>query len=114
MSVPFSVLDLSPIPSGADAVQALRNTLDQVRALPLWRRIVPPAIFFGIVALLIVGLVGAVASIRHKRPDVPEVDLRAESRSAAERQLRTQANELLRQGKVQSMPFGRRRLERNV
>jgi luciferase family oxidoreductase group 1 len=31
MSVPFSVLDLSPIPSGADAVQALRNTLDLAR-----------------------------------------------------------------------------------
>ena len=44
--------------------------------------------------------VGAVASIGHKRPEIPEVDLRAESRSAAERQLRTQANELLRQGKV--------------
>jgi tetratricopeptide (TPR) repeat protein len=52
------------------------------------------------VALLIVGLVGAVASIRHKRPDIPEVDVRAESRSAAERRLRTQANELLRQGKA--------------
>jgi serine/threonine protein kinase len=98
----------APRPSGQTRVararhatiETFQNRLDQVRALPLWRRIVPPAIFFGVVALLIVGLVGAVASIRHKRPDVPDVDVRAESRSATERQLRTQANELLRQGKV--------------
>ncbi|PYQ29679.1 MAG: hypothetical protein DMF57_16520, partial [Acidobacteria bacterium] len=81
-------------------VEVFQHTIDEVRAMPLWRRVVPSAIFFAIVALLTVGLVGAVASIRHKRPDIPEVDVRAESRSAAERQLRTQANELLRQGKV--------------
>jgi serine/threonine protein kinase/outer membrane protein assembly factor BamD (BamD/ComL family) len=81
-------------------VEVFQHTIDGVRAMPLWRRIVSPAIFFGVVALLIVGLVAAVASIRHKHPDVPEVDVRAESRSAAERRLRTQANELLRQGKL--------------
>lgn len=29
--IPFSVLDLSPIPQGSDAGQALRNTLDLAR-----------------------------------------------------------------------------------
>jgi outer membrane protein assembly factor BamD (BamD/ComL family) len=68
--------------------------------MPLWRRLVPPAIFFGIIAVLALGLVASVASIRAKRPSIPDVDLRAETRAARERQLRTQANDLLRQGKV--------------
>ena len=84
----------------SDTLDRLRRTVDDVRAMPLWRRLVPPAIFFGIIAVLVIGLVAAVASIHAKRPSIPAVDLRAETRATRERQLRTQANELLRQGKV--------------
>jgi serine/threonine protein kinase/outer membrane protein assembly factor BamD (BamD/ComL family) len=90
-----------PVARGSsDTLDRLRRTVDGVRAMPLWRRLVPPAIFFGVIALLAVGLVGAVVSIRAKRPSIPDVDLRAETRATRERQLRTQGNELLRQGKV--------------
>jgi luciferase family oxidoreductase group 1 len=34
--IPFSVLDLSPIPQGSDAGQALRNTLDLARHAERW------------------------------------------------------------------------------
>jgi alkanesulfonate monooxygenase SsuD/methylene tetrahydromethanopterin reductase-like flavin-dependent oxidoreductase (luciferase family) len=34
--IPFSVLDLSPIVEGADAAQALRNTLDLARHAERW------------------------------------------------------------------------------
>ncbi len=34
--VPFSILDLSPIPRGSDASQALRNTLDLARHAERW------------------------------------------------------------------------------
>ncbi|MBI5340161.1 MAG: LLM class flavin-dependent oxidoreductase [Mycolicibacterium rufum] len=36
MSVPLSVLDLSPIPEGADAATALRNTVDLARHAEQW------------------------------------------------------------------------------
>lgn len=36
MSVPLSVLDLTPVPSGAGARDALRNTLDLARAADRW------------------------------------------------------------------------------
>lgn len=36
MTVPLSVLDLSPIPEGADAATALRNTLDLARHAEQW------------------------------------------------------------------------------
>lgn len=34
--IPFSVLDLAPIPAGADAAQALRNTLDLAQHAERW------------------------------------------------------------------------------
>jgi len=77
-----------------------RHTLTNVRALPLWRRRVPAAIFIGIVALLVAGLVGAVATVRSRHPVVPAVDVASEARRLKEKQLREEGNELLRQGRV--------------
>jgi serine/threonine protein kinase len=78
----------------------MRNTLDGVRAMPLWRRLVPPAIFFSIIGVLVLALVIMVANIRRKHAAVPVVDKAAESRVAREKQLRLQGNQLLRQGRV--------------
>jgi serine/threonine protein kinase len=89
-----------PMARGSDTLDRLRRTVDGVRAMPLWRRLVPPAIFFGVIAVLVIGLVAAVASIRAKRAKIPPVDTRTEAKVAHQRQLRLQGNELLRQGKV--------------
>ncbi|HEX9501054.1 MAG TPA: protein kinase, partial [Thermoanaerobaculia bacterium] len=78
----------------------MRNTLDGVRAMPLWRRVVPPAIFFAIIGVLVLALVIMVANIRRKHAAIPVVDKAAESRVAREKQLRFQGNQLLRQGRV--------------
>lgn len=86
-----------PVPRPSEL---MRKTLDGVRAMPLWRRYVPPAIFFSIIGVLILGLVIVVASIRRKHPTIPVVDKAAEARVAREKQLRLQGNQLLRQGRV--------------
>ena len=78
----------------------MRKTLDGVRAMPLWRRYVPPAIFFAIIGVLILALVIVVANIRRKHSTIPVVDKAAEARVAREKQLRLQGNQLLRQGRV--------------
>ena len=78
----------------------VRKTLTNVRALPAWRRRIPPAIFVGIVAILVAGLIGAVVSIRSKAPPPPQVNTAEEARSAREKQLREEGNALLRQGRV--------------
>lgn len=36
MSIPFSLLDLSPVPEGSDAADAIRNTLDLARRAEDW------------------------------------------------------------------------------
>ncbi len=77
-----------------------RNTLSNVRTLPLWRRRIAPPLFLGIVVLLVAALIGGVATIRSKHPDIPPVDTTAEKRGAQERKLREEANALLRQGRV--------------
>lgn len=77
-----------------------RSTLTNVRALPLWRRRIAPPIFLGIVALLVAALIGGVAMIRSKHPDVPAIDATAENRRTKERKLREEGNALLHQGRV--------------
>ena len=88
-----------PLPRQRPA-ELVRKTLDGVRALPLWRTFIPPAIFFSIVGVCVLALVIMVASIRSKRPAIPKVDTAAEAKVARERLLRIQGNQLLRQGRV--------------
>ncbi|MEK6374356.1 MAG: protein kinase [Acidobacteriota bacterium] len=80
--------------------EILRKTLTGVRAYPLWKRRLPPALFIAIVAVLALLTVGAVYSIKRRFAPPATIDTRAEAQSARERQLRNEANELLRQGKV--------------
>jgi len=78
----------------------MRKTLDGVRAMPLWRTPIAPAIFFSIAAVLVLALLIAVAAIRAKRPSIPVADTAWEARIARQKQLRLQGNQLLHQGRV--------------
>src|SRR5438874_1254755 len=77
-----------------------RKTLNGVRAMPLWKTPIPPAIFFSLAGLAALALVIVVAGIRSRGPAIPVVDTAAEARVAKEHQLRTDANQLLRDGNV--------------
>ncbi len=78
-----------------------KKTLTNVRAMPLWRLPIHPALFIGITAVLAIALLVAVISIRNKYIHLPSrpVDVKAEAQRAHERDLRNQANELMLQKK---------------
>ena len=78
----------------------VRKTLDGVRASPLWRRSLPAVMFFGIVVVALTALAFSVLNIRRRTPEVPKVDTFMESRVAKQRQLRVEANQLLREGRL--------------
>ncbi len=80
--------------------QQFRTTLTNVRAMPLWRRRIPPAIFIGIVAILVAALIGGVAVVRSQQPDIPPVDRAAAAKHAKAKQLRLEATTLMQQGRV--------------
>ncbi|HYR27040.1 MAG TPA: hypothetical protein VEU30_01155, partial [Thermoanaerobaculia bacterium] len=89
-----------PRTPGQPIGQRVRTTLTNVRALPAWRRRIPPAAFIGTIAILVAGLIGAVVSIRAKAPAPAVVDTALEARRMREKQLREEGNALLRQGRV--------------
>src|SRR5438105_5910666 len=80
--------------------EIMRKTLDGVRAMPLWKTTIPPAVFFSLIGFAIVALVIMVASIRGRASAIPAVDTAAEARVVKERTLRNQANDLLHDGNV--------------
>jgi hypothetical protein len=77
-----------------------RKTLDGVKASPVWRFPVKPAVFFGIIGAVAIGLVVALFGIRRRAPDVPQVDTFREARVAKQRKLRLEADQALREGRV--------------
>jgi len=77
-----------------------KRTLDGIRAMPLWRTSIAPALFFSIAGVCALALVIVVAGIRSKNATVPVVDTAAEAKVAKERQLRIQGEQLLQQGKT--------------
>jgi serine/threonine protein kinase/septum formation inhibitor MinC len=83
-----------------DPAAIVRKTLTNVRAHPVWKQRMHPALFIGIIALLAVPLLATVMTLRAKRAKIPPVDTRAEVRRATERRLREEGNQLLRQGRV--------------
>ena len=78
----------------------VRRKVHAVAAAPAWHKRIPPAAFIAIVALLVAGLIGGVAFIRSRQPDVPKVDAKLEARRMREKQLREEGNALLRQGRI--------------
>ena len=97
-----------PVPAAAPAAakkpasagQMLRRTLDGVRAFPIWRRPLPAALFIGVIALFVVGIIGAVIGIKRRFAPPVKVDTRAEAQSGRERALRNEINDLLHKGRV--------------
>jgi len=90
-----------PIPMPRSRPAAIvRKTLDGVRAMPLWRTPIPPAIFFSVAGVLILGLIIAVVAIRAKQPPIPARDSVWEAKIGRQKQLRLQGNQLLHQGRV--------------
>jgi serine/threonine-protein kinase len=87
-------------PKGNAASAMMRKTLDGVRAYPIWYRRIPPVMFFGIIGICLLSLLAAVVSIRNKQVPLRAVDTKAEARRAKERQLRTEGNALVVQGRV--------------
>jgi serine/threonine protein kinase len=77
--------------------QRFKTTLTNVRTAPLWRRSIHPGLFFGIVALFVLMLVGALVGVQKRFAEVPTVDRQAEQRRARERQLRLEGNRLLQE-----------------
>jgi predicted Ser/Thr protein kinase len=80
--------------------QQFQKTLNGVRAMPLWRRPVPAVLFFGIVAVLVIALLAAVGSIQRQKVPARAIDTKAEAQRAREREVRNQANALVRDGRV--------------
>jgi hypothetical protein len=88
-------------PSAGSAVaRQFRQTVSNVRAYPLWRRPVPAPIAATIVGLLVLALLWPVVAIRQRTLPEPRENVQAYNRRAKERQLRTEGNELLRQGRT--------------
>lgn len=87
-------------PAAAGLAKQFRGTLTNVRSSPAWKRSVPAAVFAGVILAAIAGLLLAVATIRRSQPAARVVDTRAEAKRMRERQLRIEANDLLRQGRV--------------
>ncbi|HEX8251721.1 MAG TPA: protein kinase [Thermoanaerobaculia bacterium] len=92
--------------------QQLRKTLTGVRTSPLWRRRIPPALFIGIIAILVAGLIGSVASVRSQQPVIPPVDAALEARRAQEKRLRLEGTALLQQGRIADAHVKFRELQR--
>jgi serine/threonine protein kinase len=67
---------------------------------PLIRRSLSPPLFLGIVAVLLLAFVGSIFAIKRQYAPPAKVDVQAEARRARERQLRLEANQLLKQGRV--------------
>jgi serine/threonine protein kinase len=89
-----------PVAPRPPVAQTLKNTLTNVRAMPLWRSHIPAAIFGGIIALFVIGLLITVAAIRSKHVPTGVIDTKAEAQWKREKQLRLQANEALHQGRL--------------
>jgi serine/threonine protein kinase len=78
---------------------ALKNTLTNVRTMPLWRRHIPNVLFGGIVALFAIGLLVAVVAIRSKVQPPRPIDKKLETQLSNEKKLRLAANALYDQKK---------------
>jgi serine/threonine protein kinase len=100
VAVPPPPAPKAPKAPGIPISKRVRDTLDRVRRPITLRQRINPAVFFAIVALLVAGLVGAVAGIRSQHEPPPKIDAALETRRVKERELRKQANTLVGQGRL--------------
>ena len=97
--------DTNPRPSGAHAA-AVPQPASPPRPKParggppVLRRSLSPPLFIGIVALLLLAFVGSIFAIKRQYAKPAVVDVQAEAKARKERQLRDEAQRLLKQGRV--------------
>src|SRR5436309_167708 len=85
------------------AADRLMETISRVRKHPAWSMRLPPAVFFSIIAALIVLALVPVLVLRHRATAIVKtavVDKTAEAHTARERQLRAEIETLIHQGNV--------------
>lgn len=87
-------------PVKRSVAQNLRKTVTNVRSHPKLGRRVPAPLAAAIVFLLVAGLLTAIVTIRNQQVAVPEIDTQEETQRARERELRTEGNALLKEGRV--------------
>ncbi|MGZ8867928.1 MAG: protein kinase domain-containing protein [Thermoanaerobaculia bacterium] len=81
-------------------VDKFNQTLSHIRAHPKMGKKVPAPLAAAIVFVLAAALLIAVVTLRNRQVSVPVTDTAAAELRERERQLRTEGNELLRQGRV--------------
>src|SRR5258708_25374915 len=96
---PPAVQQRRPARPAGNAAVLMRKTLDGLKAYPFWYRRVPAVTFFGIIGILLLGLLAGVVAIRNKHASLRPVDPRAEARFAKERQLRSEGNNFILQAR---------------
>ena len=89
-----------PAGPGAAISRQFRQTVSNVRAYPAWRRPVPAPIAATVVGLLVLALLWPVIAIRQRTLPTPRQDMQSYNRRMKERELRTEGNQLLRQGRT--------------
>jgi serine/threonine protein kinase len=87
-------------PPKPSARAMMRQTLDGVRAYPIWYSRIPPLLFLAIPAICALALLLAVVDIRKRFAPPRTVDTKAEARRSKERRIRQEGNSLNRQKRV--------------
>jgi len=90
---------VAKVPLPPSAQQSWKKSLGGVQVLPALRRRIPPAVFIGIIGLLVALLIGGVAAMRSRQPEIPKVDHAAEARRIYQKRLREEATALARAGR---------------
>jgi serine/threonine protein kinase len=85
---------------GVPAADRLMETFTRVRKHPLWTMRLPPALFIGIVVVLAALAVVPVLAIKRRFAPPATVDKTAEAHRVRERQLRSEVEQLIHQGRV--------------
>jgi tetratricopeptide (TPR) repeat protein len=87
--------------AGAAALATqFQHTVQKVRSLPVLGIRIPTIAFLVIVVVLFGGLAFTITTLKSKVVAAPSVDTRAEAQRAQEREIRNQANQLLKNGHV--------------
>lgn len=105
IEVPFPDADRSSgsYPRSDTAVRAAARSgaVPFVRLPPIARKRISPAIFFGVIVFLLVGLSAVSLTMWNSRVSIPNIDLKQEELVQRQRTLREEGTELLRTGNVE-------------
>lgn len=79
----------------------LSAAISSVRLPPIARKRIPPALFFGVIAFLLITLSAVAYSIWNSRVSIPKIDLKQEELVHRQRTLREEGTDLLRAGNIE-------------